>query len=237
MAIRAARDYLDQLAQVDISVLEDRRRDPQRVSALLRSLARHVATHASTRTIARDLGGVDERIKDETASEYLDALRRLFVVEDQPAWAPHLRSRYKLRKTAKRHFVDPSLAVAALRSSPPELLRDLNFLGLLFESLVVRDLRIHAQSADAEVLHYRDSNDHEVDAIVRGADGRWAAFEVKLGAGRLLEEAAGSLQRFIKQIDTEKCDPPSMLGVIVGTGYGYTREDGIGVIPIGALGP
>lgn len=237
MAVRATRDYLDQIAQVDVSTLDGRRRDPQRLGLLLRSLARHTATHANTRTLAKDLGGAEGKIKDETAAEYLDTLRRLFIVEDQPSWAPHLRSRYTLRKAPKRHFVDPSLAVAALRSSPQDLLNDLNFLGLLFESLVVRDLRIYAQSSDAEVLQYRDSNGHEVDAIVRGADGRWAAFEVKLGTGRLVEEAAASLQRFIKQIDLEKCGPPALLGVIVGTGYGYTRPDGIGVIPIGALGP
>ena len=235
-ALQAGRDYLDQIRRADISSVDDKARDPEKVGLLLRSLARHVSTHAATKTLALDVGGAEGALKEETAAEYLAALRRLFIVEDQPAWAPHLRSKYQLRRAAKRHLVDPSLAVAALRSSPGSLLEDLNFLGLLFESLVIRDLRIYAQAADAQVLQYRDSNDHEVDAIVTAADGRWAAFEIKLGAGALVDEGAESLRRFIKQIDTKKCGAPAALGVVVGTGYGYTREDGIRVIPIGALG-
>lgn len=236
-SLQAARDYLDQIRRADISAVDDKARDPEKVGQLLRSLARHVSTHAATKTLALDVGGAEGALKEDTAAEYLAALRRLFIVEDQPAWAPHLRSKYQLRRAAKRHFVDPSLAVAALRSSPGPLLEDLNFLGLLFESLVIRDLRIYAQAADAQVLQYRDSNGHEADAIVAAADGRWAAFEIKLGAGALVDEGAESLRRFSKQIDTKKCGPPAALGVIVGTGYGYLREDGIQVLPIGALGP
>lgn len=235
-ALRAVRDYLEEIRRVDVSRVEDRRRDPGRIGALLRSLARNNSTYASVATLARDTAGADGALKDETASEYLDALTRLMVVEDQPAWAPHLRSRYALRRAAKRHFVDPSLAVAALRATPERLLRDMRLLGFLFESLVVRDLRVYAQAADAQVLQYRDSNGLEVDAIVEHADGRWAAFEVKLGAGQV-DEAAANLKRFARQIDTASSGAPATLGVIVGTGYGYVREDGIGVIPIGALGP
>jgi hypothetical protein len=158
------------------------------------------------------------------------------IVEDQPAWAPHLRSKYVLRSAPKRHFVDPSLAVAALRASPERLLRDMKLLGFLFESLVVRDLRVYAQASDARVLQYRDSRGLEVDAIVEAADGRWAAFEIKLGPGQV-DEAAASLHKFAKQIDTDACGRPAALGVIVGTGYAYDRDDGVKVIPIGALGP
>lgn len=236
-ALQARRDYLEQITRTDINAVDNKARNPAKVGQLLRSLARHVSTHAATKTVAADIEGAESTIKQDTAAEYLAALRRLFIVEDQPAWAPHLRSRYQLRRSARRHFVDPSLAVAALRASPEQLLQDLNFLGLLFESLVIRDLRIYAQPADAEVLQYRDSNDHEADAIVAAADGRWAAFEIKLGGGPLIDDAAASLDRFIKQIDTNKCGPPSALGVIVGSGYGYVRDDGIQVIPIGALGP
>jgi predicted AAA+ superfamily ATPase len=175
-------------------------------------------------------------LKHETISDYLDALRRLMIIEDQPAWAPHLRSTYALRRQVKRHFVDPSLAVAALRATPERLLGDLKLLGFLFESLVVRDLRVYAQAADARVLQYRDSRGVEVDAIVERADGRWTAFEVKLGAGQV-DDAVATLQRFVQQIDTERAGSPVELGVIVGTGYGYRREDGVLVIPIGALGP
>jgi predicted AAA+ superfamily ATPase len=158
------------------------------------------------------------------------------VIEDQPPWAPHLRSKHRLRTAPKRHFVDPSLAVAALRATPDRLLRDLNLFGFLFESLVVRDLRVYAQAADAQVAQYRDSGGLEVDAIVETGDGRWMAFEIKLGHGQI-DEAAANLRRFAGRIDTARCGSPALLGVIVATGYGYSREDGVAVIPIGALGP
>ncbi len=235
-ALRAVRDYLEEIRRVDIERLEGRRRDPEKVTQLLRSLARNVATYAAASTLARDASGADERMKHETIGDYLDALRRLMIVEDQPAWAPHLRSTYALRQGAKRHFVDPSLAVAALRANPERLLQDLKLLGFLFESLAIRDLRVYAQGSDAHVLQYRDSRGVEVDAIVETAAGRWAAFEAKLGAGQV-EEAAAALHRFASQIDFERSGRPSALGVIVGTGYGYRRDDGIFVIPIGALGP
>jgi hypothetical protein len=235
-ALRAVRDYLDEIRRVDVSSVTGTRRDPNKVGQLLRSLARHTATYASATTLANDAGGADGPLKDDTVRVYLDALARLMIVEDQPAWAPHLRSRYVLRSAVKRHFVDPSLAVAAMRATPERLLQDLNLLGLLFESLVVRDLRVYAQAVDAQVLQYRDSNGLEVDAIIETADGRWAAFEIKLGPG-LLDQGAESLKRFARQIDTDKCGSPAALGVITGTGYGYVRDDGINVIPIGALGP
>lgn len=235
-ALRAVRDYLEEIRRVDVGRLEGSRRDPERVGRLLRSLARNVATHVAATTLAADTGGADGPLRPETVSGYLQALVRLMIVEDQPAWAPHVRSRYVLRRAVKRHFVDPSLAVAALRAGPDRLLGDLRTLGLLFESLVVRDLRIYGQAADAQVLQYRDSSDLEVDAIIETADGRWAAFEVKLGHGQV-EDGAATLARFAKRIDTDRCGEPASLAVIVGSGYGYRREDGIDVIPIGALGP
>jgi predicted AAA+ superfamily ATPase len=235
-ALRGVRDYLEEIRRVDVGRVEGRRRDPGKVGQLLRSLARNTATHAATATLARDTGGIEGPLKDETVHTYLDALERLMIVEDQPAWAPHLRSRYALRRAAKRHFVDPSLAVAALRATPERILEDMKLFGLLFESLVIRDLRVYAQAVDARVLQYRDSGNLEVDAIVEVADGRWAAFEIKLGQGQI-DQAATNLQRFRTQIDTQRCGNPAALGVIVGTGYGYCREDGIMVIPIGALGP
>ena len=158
------------------------------------------------------------------------------IVEDQPAWAPHLRSRTRLRAASKRHFVDPSLAVAAVGGSPARLLDDLNLMGHLFESLVVRDLRVYAQASGASVLQYRDETDLEVDSIVEAADGRWIAFEVKLGGG-FIDDAASNLLKFVDRVDTKKCGDPSTLGVITSTGYVLTREDGVVVIPIGALGP
>jgi predicted AAA+ superfamily ATPase len=232
----AVRDYLQEIARVDIGRVDGVDRDPNRVARLLVSLARNVATHAAATTLANDTGGAEGPLKDDTVRQYLGALERLMVVEDQPAWAPHLRSRHRLRTAPKRHFVDPSLAVAALRATPRRLLDDLNLLGFLFESLVVRDLRVYAQAADAQVSHYRDSGGLEVDAIVEAGDGRWMAFEVKLGH-RQIDEAAASLMRFAERIDVTSCGSPTLLAVIVASGYGYRREDGVAVIPIGALGP
>jgi hypothetical protein len=235
-ALRAVRGYLTEIARVDVGRIDATRRDPDRVARLLRSLARNVATHAAATTLAADAGGADGPLKDDTVREYLYALERLMVVEDQPAWAPRLRSKHRLRTAPKRHFVDPSLAVAALRATPDRLLHEINVLGFLFESLVVRDLRVYAQAADAQVLQYRDSGGLEVDAIVEAGDGRWMAFEVKLGQ-RQVDEAAAGLLRFAERVDTARCGRPALLGVIVATGYAYRREDGVAVLPIGALGP
>jgi predicted AAA+ superfamily ATPase len=232
----AVRDYLDEIARVDVGRVDATHRDPNRVARLLQSLARNVATHAAATTLAKDTGGTEGPLKDDTVREYLGALERLMVVEDQPAWAPHLRSKYRLRTAPKRHFVDPSLAVAALRATPDQLLRDLNLFGFLFESLVVRDLRVYAQAVDAQVSQYRDSGNLEIDAIVQTGDSRWIALEVKLGQGQV-DHAAANLTRFAERIDIAKCGRPALLGVIVATGYGYRREDGVAVIPIGALGP
>lgn len=235
-AARAARDYLEQIRHVDLRRVAGTRRDPAKVSRVLRSLARNVATEAAVAVLSADAGGADGPLDRHTTSAYLDALERLMIVEDLPAWAPHLRSKATLRASPKRHLVDPSLAVAALGAGPERLLEDLNLLGLLYESLVVRDLRVLAQPLGGEVFHYRDSYGTEVDAIVQLADGRWAAFEIKLGSG-MVEAGAASLRRFLGAIDKEKCGEPAAIGVIVGTGFGYVRDDGVAVIPLGSLAP
>jgi predicted AAA+ superfamily ATPase len=234
-ASRALRDYLDLIRRTDIEAVDGVRRDPERVQAVLRILARNVGTQAALTRIAADASAAGTTVSDDTVSEYLAALARLMIVEDQPAWNTHLRSRHQLRSAPTRHFVDPSLAVAALGATPATLLKDLHTFGLLFESLVVRDLRVYAQPLDAGVLHYRDQSGLEVDAIVDAGE-RWGAFEVKLGPG-LVDEAAVALRRFADRVDTSKRGEPAVLGVIVGTGYGYVRDDGIHVIPVGALGP
>lgn len=235
-ARRAVRDYLDEVGRADISSVDGISRDPERVRRLLRSVARNVATRAPITTLAADAAGPGSTMTDNTARGYLAALSRLLIVEDQPAWTPHLRSRSDLRTTPARHFVDPSLAVAALSATPEQLQRDLRLFGLLFESLVVRDLRIYAQAFDGRVKQYRDNKGVEVDAIVETDDGRWAAFEIKLGQGRV-QEGVDGLQRFVAKIDTARSGEPSALGVITGTGYGYVRSDGIHVVPIGSLKP
>lgn len=235
-ALQAMRDYLDEIRRVDIARVDNVRRDPDRVGRLLASLARNVATSVSTSALAHDTGGADGPLKDDTVREYLAALDRLMIIEDQPAWAPHLRSRSILRTAPKRHFADPSLAVAALRATPARLLREIEWLGFLFESLVVRDLRVYAQANDGVVRHYRDNTGLEVDAIVETAAGGWAAFEVKLGQ-KLIDDAAAKLLTFAERIDTAVCGRPAALAVVVATGYGYVRPDGVAVIPIGALAP
>lgn len=235
-AARSARDYLAQIRDVDVSRVAGSRRDSARIERLLRSLARNTATQVAITVLATDAGGGDGALDRHSVAEYLTVLERLMVIEDQPAWAPHLRSRASLRTSPKRHFVDPSLALAALAAGPDRLLADLNLLGRLFESLVIRDLRVLAQPLDGSVLHYRDNYGVEVDAVVQLADGRWGAFEIKLGAG-LVDEGAEALLRFHQSIDTRRSGVPSVLGVIAGTGFGYVRPDGIAVIPVGALAP
>lgn len=235
-AIVAVRGYIDEIRRADINRVDGVRRDPTKIGRLLRALARNESTSATAATIAADTGTGDAAIGDDTVRGYLDALERLMIVENQPAWAPHLRSRSRLRQGPKRRFVDPSLAVASLRAGPERLLADMELLGFLFESLVIRDLRIYAQAADADVFHYRDNTGLEVDAIVEAQDGRWAAFEVKLGQAAI-DEASETLLRFADRIDTKKCGEPATLAVITGNGFGYVRPDGVAVIPIGSLGP
>lgn len=233
-ALRGVRDYLGEIPR-DTQCLGPRHR-PERVTRLIESLARNVGTAVTASTLASDASRPEDPISDDAVTDYLSALTRLFVVEDQPAWLPHLRSRHRLRRSVKRHFVDPSLAVGALRGTPESLMRDLNFLGLLFESLVVRDLRVYAQPLRAEVQYYKDNSGLEVDAIV-DAGNAWGAFEVKLGGTKPVDEAAVSLLKFRDRVDTSRTGPPAVLGVIVATGLGYVRKDGVQVIPIGCLGP
>ena len=236
LAMRANRNHLDEIRRLDIANGDGTRRDPVRVGMLLRSLARNIATPAATATLVADTGEGVSAMKEHTAGDYLRALERIMIVENQPAWPTHLRSRAVLRRKPVRHLADPSLAVAAVRATPARLLRDLKFLGFLFESMVVRDLRVYAQTADAEVFHYREKGGLEVDAIVQANDGRWAAFEVKLGEGRV-DDGARNLLRLAERVDAERMGEAAALGVVVSSGYGYTREDGVSVIPVGALGP
>lgn len=236
-AMLAIRGYLEEIRRTDVREVDHVNRDPERVGQLLKSLARHVGTQTKMTTLERDIAGAGGSVGRHRIADYLQALMRLKVIEDQPPWPTHLRSKRQQREAAKRHFVDPSLAVAALRATPERLLQDLNYLGHLFESLVVRDLRIYAQANDAQVMQYSDSRNLEADAIVQADDGRWAAFEVKLGSEDQVDQGAASILKFAAQVDTSKSGEPAGLGVVVGSGYGYTRRDGVQVIPIGALGP
>ncbi len=235
-ALQWNRDYLSQVAEVDVARVSQTRRDPRRVGRFIRSLARHSGTEAALTTVVADAAGTDDPLARTTGYDYLDALERIMVIEDVPAWSARLRSRATLRNAPKRHFVDPSLAVAALGATPSRLLGDLETLGFLFESLVVRDLRVLSQPLGGTIFHARDSNGREADVILQLPDGTWAAFEVKLGAGQV-DAAASSLRKFADTIDQASEGAPAVLGVITIASYGYLRDDGIAVIPIAALAP
>ncbi|WP_419837603.1 ATP-binding protein [Candidatus Poriferisodalis sp.] len=240
-AQRRLRAYLDEMARADISEHQGRggrSRDSEKIGRLLVSVARNTATTASVARLAADTAGSagGNAAQDQrTAASYLETLASMFVVEDVPAWSAGLRSRARLQGMPKRHFVDPSLAAAALRAGPERLLGDLKTLGFLFESLVVRDLRIYAQAHEATVCHYRDSNGNEIDAIVDWGDGRWIAVEVKLGSMDAVDEAANTLHRVCAKVDPATTGPPARKVVITASGYAYDRPDGVAVLPLTAL--
>ena len=229
------RAYIEFLAEVDMSRVSNVKRDPVKVRSLLRSLARNTSTLADISSLEKDIGAKENRgITRPTVYDYLDALSRLMILEDQPAWNTHIRSSYALRKAPKRHFTDVSLAVAALGADKTSLLNDVKFTGFLFESLATHDLRVYAQANDANVYHYRDASGLEIDCIVQKYNGDWCAFEIKLGTGQT-DEAARNLNRLVSILDTH-IKPPKSLNIITGTGISYTRSDGINVISLASLG-
>jgi len=230
------RAYVDLLADVDMSRVSNVKRDPAKVRNLLRSLARNTATTVETTSLETDIFEKENaNMSRPTIYDYLDALERLMIIENQPAWNTHLRSTALLRKAPKRHLTDVSLAVAALGADKKSLLKDLRFTGFLFESLVIHNLRVYAQENDAKVFHYRDSKNLEVDAIVQKYTGEYAAFEIKLGTGQI-NDAAENLLKFASVLNTKKTQSPKSLNIITGTGISYTRKDGINVISLASLG-
>jgi predicted AAA+ superfamily ATPase len=229
-----AMDYVEALINADVSRVDNVEKNPERVRLLLRSLARNIATTASFQTIKHDLEATDITISDKTISTYINALRRIFVQEDLPAWSPSVRSKTAIRTSAKRHFVDPSVATAVLRTNPEGILKDFNYFGFLFEALCTRDIRVYTQTLDGDVFHYRDKSGLEADLIVRLRDGRWAAIEVKLGKNQI-DEAAKNLLTLKSRIDEAKMGKASFLMVITGGQYAYRRSDGVLVAPLGCL--
>ncbi len=230
------RAYIELITEVDISRVSNVKRDPVKVRNLLRSLARNTSTLVEISTLVADIQEKENSVLSRpTIYDYIDALNRLMITEEQPAWNTHIRSSASLRKAPKRHFTDVSLSVAAIGADKKLLLEDLNFTGFLFESLVVHELRVYAQANDAKVYYYRDSAGLEVDAIVQKYNGDWLAFEIKLGTGQI-EEAATNLKKLVAVLDTEKVKQPKSLNIITGTGISYTRTDGINVISLASLG-
>ena len=235
-AIEINRAYVDLLAEVDMSRVSDVKRNPEKVRGLLRALARNVATTVDITVLEKDVKlNENTDVSRPTIYDYLEALNRLMIIEDQPAWNTHIRSSASLRKSAKRHFSDVSLAVASLGIGKEALINDLKLTGFLFESLVVHDMRVYAQANDAKVYHYYDSTGLEVDAIVQKYSGEYCAFEIKLGTGKI-EDAANNLLKFASILEESSSTKLQSLNIITGTGISYTRNDGINVISLSSLG-
>ena len=235
-AMEINRAYVDLLAEVDMSRVSDVKRNPDKVRGLLRALARNVATTVDITVLEKDVKlNENTDVSRPTIYDYLEALNRLMIIEDQPAWNAHIRSSASLRKSAKRHFSDVALAVAALGIGKEALLSDLKLTGFLFESLVVHDLRVYAQANDAKVYHYYDSTGLEVDAIVQKYSGEYCAFEIKLGIGQI-DDAANKLLKFASILEDTSSTKLQSLNVITGTGISYVRNDGVNVIALSSLG-
>lgn len=229
-----AMNYVDAVINLDIHSVDDVEKDPERVRLLLQSLARNISTLATSKTIMDDMQVNKASISDKTLNSYLNALRRIFVIEDVPAWQPSLRSKTAIRTSNKRQFVDPSIATAALRTNATGILRDFETFGFLFESLCTRDLRVYSQAIDGGVFHYRDKSELESDLVIKLNDGRWALVEVKLG-NKQIEEAAANLIKLCNKVDADKMNQPSFLMIVTGGQVAYRRPDGVLVVPIGCL--
>lgn len=235
-ALRVARNYVDEVVELDVHRVDGVERNPQRVRKLLQSLARNISTMASNETIIRDVTSDDTTLSTVTFASYMNALRRIFVVDDVEAWLPTLRSKTAIRTSPKRHFVDPSIAAVLLRTNPEGLLRDFKTFGFLFEDLCARDLRVYAQANDGDVYHYRDKNELECDLIISLRDGRWAGVEIKLGRNEE-DDAAKNLLKLASKVDEQKMNMPSFLMILTAGQFAYRRDDGVYVVPIGCLKP
>jgi len=235
-ALQQAKNYYKAVTESDVSRVDGINKDPNKVKALMRSFARNVATRAGITTLIKDLKETDNLLSDVTISLYLNALKKIHVVDDLDAWNPNLRSKAAIRVSPTRHFVDPSIATAALGVTPSDLLNDFKTMGLLFESLCIRDLRVYADALDGAVYHYRDSDYLECDAVVHLENGSWGAIEIKL-AEHLVEDAAKTLKSLAEKVDTSKMKKPSFLMVLTGDSASYQREDGVYVVSIASLKP
>lgn len=237
IALDQAADYYDSVVHYDIQRADDVERDPERVKLLMRSYARHQGAAVNYSAICDDMKANDNAsLNDDTVASYVKALKKIFVIEDMPAWNPNLRSKTAVRTSETRYFTDPSIGVAALGIGPNDFLNDLNTFGLFFETMAVRDLRVFAGALDGELYHYRDKNGLECDAVLHRRNGAYGLIEIKLGGDHLIEEGAANLKSLANKIDTTKMKNPSFMLVLTGTGsYAYRRKDGVYVVPIGCL--
>lgn len=238
VALEQAFDYYDAVTKEDITKVDGVKRTSERAQRLMRAYARHQGTQASLSTLKEDLRNNDTNtLNEDTISSYIDTMRKIFVVEDMPAWNPNLRSKTAIRTADTRYFVDPSIATAALGLGPANLINDLNTMGFLFETMCVRDLRVFAEALNGKVYHYRDKSGLECDAVVHLRDGRYGLVEIKLGGESLTNEGAKTLNALEHHIDTDRMNAPSFKMILTATGdYAYRRpSDGIYVVPIGCL--
>ena len=237
IALDQAADYYDGIVHSDINRADGIDKNPERVKRLMRSLARNQGSQIANTVIAKDIAANDSlSIYDDTVALYINALKKIFVVEDITAWNPNLRSKTAIRSSDTRYFIDPSIAAASLGIGPSDLMDDLKTFGFLFETLCIRDLRVFADSLGGQVYHYRDKAGLECDAVVHLRNGQYGLIEIKLGGDRLIEEAAASLKALAAKIDTDRMKQPSFMMVLTGVGdYAYRREDDVCVVPIGCL--
>ncbi len=237
VALRQVFDYVDAIAEADLSRADGVSRDAERARRLMRSYARHIASQTKLETIRSDItANSAETFSNDTLYSYLNALKSIFVIEDAPAWSPNLRSKTTIRSTDTRYYMDPSIGAAALGLSPGDLIQDLHTMGLLFENLCIRDLRIYTDLLDGTVYHYRDRNDLECDAVIHLRNGSYGLIEVKLGGDRLIEEGAENLIKLQNILDTTKMKEPAFLMIVTGVSpYAYRRKDGVYVVPISCL--
>ena len=228
--------YINAILDDDVYRIDGVKRDTNKMKLLLRSLARNESTTVTNKTLKKDIKEIDdEDIDIDTVAAYLDIFTRLFILDNQKPFAENIRSSVKVKQSEKRHFVDPSLTCSLLKATPEKLLNDLNTLGFLFEALCERDLKIYAESFRANVYHYQDYKDREIDAVVELENGDWCAFEIKLGANQI-DEASENLLKIKDEIKKEKGKAPKILCVICGlVNAAYKRPDGVYVVPITAL--
>lgn len=232
---RVASEYVKSLLHEEVSSIDGIERNPGKMTAVLRSLARNVSTPVTNSTITEDVkNSFNDGISRPTLTDYINTLEKLFVIENINATNLNFRSKSAIRTKPKKEFVDPSIATAILELSPEDLIKDLNLFGFLFECMCIRDLKVYAQGINGEISFYRDEHNFEVDAILRTQSGKWGAIEIKLGAG-YIEDAAQNLLKFKEKVDTVKCGAPSFLMVLTGTNYSYRRDDGVYVVSLGTL--
>lgn len=235
-SMRQAIDYYDAVVNFDISRVDGVRRSPFTANRLLRSYARHVGLQSTLTTLRDDIKNGDDSIDIGTVTSYINALKQIFVIEEAPAWNPNLRSKTAIRTTETRYFTDPSIGCAALGVGYGDLISDLKLMGMMFENLAVRDLRIYANSIQGDVYHYRDSNGLECDSVVHLRKGKFGLAEIKLGGEKLIEDGVASLLKLASKLDHTKMPEPSFLMVLTAVGnYAYCRKDGVWIVPIGCL--